>query len=409
MGRYSLIQSKNETDLILKIHLLIAGVLLSAAVATTAVAQTPVSENQSVAAAEVSPAATEPTAASQPDETLPLLPSLAAQQSQVAALEQRVAELTEEQSRQAQRAERWEKLQKHLKISGLLQLGYEWNDWGESTFYLLRARVTLGGEIAKGLDYRLQLEFASPKIIDAYFQYRPWKQLGIKVGQYKLPFTLDNTHYGPLQAEMIEIPLAVQHAIGSAGMGGLKFDDRDLGATLSGSFLQREGYSILSYDLGVFNGEGKNKRDANRSKDVVGRLIVSPVRGLLLSGSVYWGEIGADYTERLHYAAGAAYDCNNILFRAEYIGGQAGEFRSQGLYASAGWWVHPKWMPALRYDYYNEELAGVGQLNQQNYTVGVLWQPVKWLRCQFNYIYEQYNASELADRNVVMLQFTGSF
>lgn len=49
-----------------------------------------------------------------------------------------------------------------------------------------------------------------------------------------------------------------------------------MGAQLFGGFFKRDGYSILNYNFGVFNGEGLNVKDKNKSKDIVARLTVKP-------------------------------------------------------------------------------------------------------------------------------------
>ena len=46
---------------------------------------------------------------------------------------------------------------------------------------------------------------------------------------------------------------------------------------------------------------------------------------------------------------------------------------------------------------------------QTNWTAGILWHPVRPLRCQLNYTYEHYAAPGMADRNVVAVMLTGIF
>ena len=74
---------------------------------------------------------------------------------------------------------------------------------------------------------------------------------------------------------------------------GLSATGRDMGAMLYGGFFNRKGYSVLGYNFGVFNGEGLNVKDKNKSKDLVARLTLRPVRGLQIAGSYYWGEYGS--------------------------------------------------------------------------------------------------------------------
>ena len=46
---------------------------------------------------------------------------------------------------------------------------------------------------------------------------------------------------------------------------------------------------------------------------------------------------------------------------------------------------------------------------QTNYTAGILWQPVKYLRCQLDYTYEDYASHGVSNRNVVAVMFSGIF
>ena len=331
----------------------------------------------------------------------------------------------------AQAAARDARLDRLPRLSGYVQAGYEWSD-GSSSFFIKRVRLDLRGALARTLDYRVQLEFASsPKIVDAYLHYKPFRQLNFKLGEYKIPFTIENTDYVPLKFELIEYPLALQRLmgfaepiggryVGGAMQGGetLKDTGRDMGLTLHGSFFPCGERALLSYDVGVLNGAGINLRDNNRSKDVVARLTLRPVRGLTLSGSWYGGEYGADCLERQRVSAGVCYDHGRGVVRGEWIGGRtgyaateeyaAGTFDSSGWYVLGGVRVTPSLMPVVRYDTLLPDTASADS-RQTNWTAGILWHPVKYLRCQFNYTYEHYAAPGIADRNVVAVMFSGIF
>ena len=331
----------------------------------------------------------------------------------------------------AQAAARDARLDCLPRLSGYVQAGYEWSD-GSSSFFIKRVRLDLRGALARTLDYRVQLEFASsPKIVDAYLQYRSFRQLNFKLGEYKIPFTIENTDYVPLKFELIEYPLALQRLmgfaepiggryVGGAMQGGetLKDTGRDMGLTLHGSFFPCGERALLSYDVGVFNGAGINLRDNNRSKDVVARLTLRPVRGLTLSGSWYGGEYGADCLERQRVSAGVCYDRGRGVVRGEWIGGRTGyaatEEYAAGTFDSSGWYVlggvrlTPTLMPVVRYDTLLPDTASADS-RQTNWTAGILWHPVRPLRCQLNYTYEHYAAPGMTDRNVVAVMLTGIF
>lgn len=360
--------------------------------------------------------------------TAPVPASAAAPAAETPSLESLAAEVAALKAHSAAHTARLDRIP---RISGYVQAGYEWSD-ESSSFFIKRVRLDLRGDIARKLDYRVQLEFASsPKIVDAYLHYKPFRQLNFKLGEYKIPFTIENTDYVPLKFELIEYPLALQRLmgfaepiggryVGGAMQGGetLKDTGRDMGLTLHGSFFPCGERALLSYDVGVFNGAGINLRDNNRSKDVVARLTLRPVRGLTLSGSWYGGEYGADCLERQRVSAGVCYDRGRGVVRGEWIGGRTGyaatEEYAAGTFDSSGWYVlggvrlTPTLMPVVRYDTLLPDTASADS-RQTNWTAGILWCPVKPLRCQLNYTYEHYAAPGMTDRNVVAVMLTGIF
>lgn len=331
-----------------------------------------------------------------------------AQQSDMEPATPSVGELSAEIAALKAKTSAWDKVLAALPcISGYVQAGYEWSDVS-STFFIKRVRLNLAGTIAPKLDYRVQLEFASPKIVDAYLCYRPFNALNFQLGEYKLPFSIENTEYVPLRYEFIEYPLSLRKLMGFSDLCGLSATGRDMGVQAFGGFFRRGGYSILNYNFGVFNGEGLNVRDKNKSKDIVARLTLKPVAGLQVAGSYYWGEYGEDYLKRVRYGVGACYDRGPVVVRGEYIGGTTGGLDSEGWYAVAGWRVTKTLLPTVRYDTFLENSA-LHSSRQTNYTAGVTWQPVKRLRCQLDYTYEDFAARDISGRNVVALMLSGIF
>ncbi len=318
----------------------------------------------------------------------------------------------------------WDKILAHLpRISGYIQLRYLWDDADQSSFTVRRARFDMKGDISKKIDYRMQVEFASKvHLLDAFVQYKPFRQLNVKVGQYKVPFSIENTDYTPLKFEFIDYPMALRKLMGyNEVVGGetLSASGRDMGLSLYGGFGKRDGYCLVNYDFGVFNGSGINTSDNNRSKDVVARLSVKPVEGLMLSGSYYWGEYGKAYLKRQRYAVGACYDRGPIVVRSEWVGGTTGiaatetapanDLNSDGWYAMVGWRASHTWMPVARYESFYTNSDARSDTRQTNYTVGLLWQPLKQLRCQLNYTYEDYALQTIGNKNVVAVMLTGIF
>lgn len=111
-----------------------------------------------------------------------------AQQPDTTTVTSSVEELSAEIAALKAKTSTWDKVLAALpEISGYVQTGYVWSD-RSSTFFIKRVRLNLAGVIAPKLDYRVQIEFASPKIVDAYLCYKPFDELNVQLGEYKLPF-----------------------------------------------------------------------------------------------------------------------------------------------------------------------------------------------------------------------------
>ncbi len=280
---------------------------------------------------------------------------------------------------------------KHMKLSGYLQAGFSWDDAKGSTFYLRRARVSLSGDFAQEkFDYRLQVDMAGgPKICDLYLRYKPFNELNLQLGQYKLPFSLENELYGPTKFEFIEYSYLTTYLVRNDGrFDGIKATGRDMGLQLYGGFIERDGYSIINYNVGVFNGSGINDKDNNLSKDVVARLIIKPIKGLSISGSYMYSETNFElnkYMKAPRWSVGAIYDVRHWIARTEFAQVCFGGNNTNAFYALAGYHFEKPWTVAARYEFINDELHTI---DQQRITLGGVYKPYKFLRLQLNATYE---------------------
>ncbi len=367
-----------------------------------------------------------------------------------AALESKVDSLELRLSKLEKRAKIWDKLKQHFKLSGFIQAQYIWQDAvtgyaeneglsltkGESTFNLRRARLSLTGDIFRGkkagsADYRLQVDFAgSPKIVDLWIRYRPFNELGIQIGQFKNPLTIENSEYSPpSKLEFIDNALIVQRFAhcGSNDMTGVSSAGRELGAQLYGGFIKNEkkGFNYISYNLAVFNGNGINTKDNNRSKDLVGRIMINPIKELTLAGYYQWGEsdlsslskawapqvlegiANPKFTTIQRYGGGVAYTSKTVFARAEYVKAKTGSLNSDGAYVSAGYRFLGKGLVGARFEYFDENNDATGC--QFNYTLGISYSPWKHMLLQLNYTLSQYHKLGYRNGNCVALMVTGIF
>lgn len=328
-------------------------------------------------------------------------------------LQHRVDSLERILNRQASRADKWERvLDKLPRISGYIQLLYNYDQGAEaSSFSIKRARLDLQGPIYRKLvDWRVQLELASPKILDAYVRIMPWQALNFQIGQNKIPFSIDNVDYPPLKLATVDYPIALQKLVGFSDLCGVKATGRDMGVTLFGTLVKSQDRPVVEYRAGVYNGAGINCKDNNKSKDISARVVISPLEGLRLSASGYWGECVIEeqkYVERTRYAAGAAYE-GDLFVRSEYIRGKTGAVKSDGWYVTAGYRVTPKLAPVVRYDAFRE-VIGLKDTYQTDYLAGIDYKPFKNLRVQLNYTLRTYRSEAVRNSSLVQIMITGMF
>lgn len=280
----------------------------------------------------------------------------------------------------------------HLRLSGYIQGGFRWDENvdPETTFYLHRARLSLTGDAANDkIDYRLQVDMAgSPKICDLYFRYKPLNALNLELGQFKIPFSFENENCGPTTVEFIEYSYITTYlARNNARYDGIAATGRDIGFQIYGGFIERDGYSIINYNLGVFNGNGINLKDHNSSKDFIARLVIKPFKGFAVTGSYMYAETnfaGIKHMKSPRWAVGALYDSRHWVARSEYAEADFGGNLTRAFYALGGYHFEKPWSVFARYEFINDELR---VLDEQRIQLGAAYKPIKYLRLQSNLSY----------------------
>ena len=281
----------------------------------------------------------------------------------------------------------------YMSLSGYLQGGFQTpgvgGDEPSSTFYLKRARVSLTGNVPQdNIDYRLQVDMAgSPKICDLYFRYKPSAAFNVQLGQFKIPFAIENDIYGPTTVEFIDYSyITTLLARNADRFDGISAGGRDIGLQLHGGFGEARGYNILSYNLGIFNGAGINKADNNDAKDVVARLIFKPSKELSLSAS--WMYAATNYEAHIQRSNRTAlcviYDASSFIVRSEYALAKFDDRNVDAFYVMGGYKLKRDWMLVARYETLNDgEKHGANRV-----TFGAVFKPYSYLRFQLNYAIE---------------------
>lgn len=325
------------------------------------------------------------------------------------------------------------------KLSGFVQGMYIANldqdgKLTDNTLRMRRVRLSVEGNLFKGLTYKIQGDFSrSPMLVDAFLKYKVCDEFAIQLGQFKTPFSIESP-INPVNLEIFDYGEGIQKLVGYSDVCGVGALGRDLGIMATGNLFPIKGeegidYHVVNYSLGLFNGNGANIVDNNNRKDVVGRLEVHPgLKNLTLSGSYYWGmyrnttvenQIVADGVAvgktafdngiRNRWSAGIQYNDGKLLIRSEYISGKTGckiggldehaepiildyILYSKGYYAVAGYNFLlgkdqiQKLMPVLRYEHFTNDVINAGT---NWYTVGLNYWPIKSLNFKLDYSFVQ--------------------
>ena len=315
-----------------------------------------------------------------------------------------------------------------IKLSGWSQIIYTHDEKEVSTFQIHRARLFIGGDIYNGrkgakAEFRIQAEFAgTPKLVDMWIRYRPTKAFGVQLGQFKFPLLMEFTDN--YEVEVIDFALAIQRLqrVGKGDITGISSSGRDIGLQFYGDIISSQGRGILSYNLAVLNGNGINTRDSNKSKDVVGRLILRPTKRLTMTGYYLRGEANFStpeliekfgnvstpkYTQTRRYGGGAHYAGDKLTLRAEYIKAQTGQLHSEGAYLLAQYAFMKKVSVAGRLDYFDDDVYTLA--NEQNYVIGLNYKPWPMLLLQLNYTRKHYRENKQNNINAMSIMTTVRF
>lgn len=297
-------------------------------------------------------------------------------------------------------------LSKLPKVSGLINFRYRLDE-DKSTFDIRRARLDIKGDIGKMFDYRAHVEFASgPRLLDAHIRVKIEPYFNIQVGQFKVPFSLENP-YSPVGLECIDNAMVIAKLVGYEDVCNINANGRDIGIMLYGGIFQREGHNIMDYSIGVFNGSGINTKDNNKSKDVIARINVNPIKTVTLSVSGYLGE--AYLNDSTHHATrdrlglGVRYNNKKWMFRSEYLYGMTHKTESMGAYAVLAYTFFKKLQPLIRFDYFQQDInkASTGEID---YMAGInYWFIPQKVGLQLNFTYKTFSDSKKNTTNLCIM------
>jgi hypothetical protein len=310
-------------------------------------------------------------------------------------------------------------LRERIDLSGYAQTGYTYDDQVKSnTFDIKRIIFMAQGKITdEWLFYFMYTLASGSSLTEIYTEYKFLPGLSARLGQFKTPYTIENL-MSPTTVELINCySLATNYLAGVdnsdrlyGGMGG-----RDIGLMIHGDLFNK----LLHYQLALMNGQGINIKDQNNNKDVVGNLMVNPLKWLSVGGSFIKGKgyalaasnivsdvaVGENYT-RNRWSAGATVETAPLSLRSEYLSGKDGKVNSDGFYAVASFHVFPKKIDLIAsYDYFNRNKS-LGY-KQTNYIAGAQYWFYPKCRVQLQYTFR--NVKEGENSNLVQAQIQVRF
>ena len=215
----------------------------------------------------------------------------------------------------------------------------------------------------------LIFDIPSTRFLTCEAIWQPLPQIGVHAGLQKMLFLYDTT-FAPYMYGLMGYSQAANYLAGySNAISGISSRSRDVGLVLEGAFFPADGFSKLTYAVGVFNGNGYYFRDNNRGKDVHIRLVYQPIAPLKFTLGAMNGyynhdqeDFGEQERQQHHYhleeglacrrriSGGVWYDDGKWFARSEDIFGITDGVNSNGIMALVGCKFLPKNQLAARVD-----------------------------------------------------------
>jgi len=233
--------------------------------------------------------------------------------------------------------------ERYFDLTAYIQPGYIWREDDDETersvalpvtddhFWVHRARLGFRTLLYPWLLLRLELETTpSASLTDGYVDFRPMRELSVRIGQYKVPF-LRSAAFSESNTAFIDPPLYLPATPDRSFLRYL--DARDIGVMLHGVVGDRDFGPAVSYGAGLFLGRG-----ANQTRDDDGVLMLAArVQGHITGVPVGDGvenDLARNERPRIGVGAGVLTNCDD---REQFNRGFTvdAEFRYAGIYASA--------------------------------------------------------------------------
>ena len=193
-------------------------------------------------------------------------------------------------------------------ISGTIRTKGEYQtEEKEGRFEVRNARVAFDGNVLPNVIYKAEIDFSDEgqiKMLDAYAGIKPLKAFSLRLGQMRVPFSID-AHRSPHQQYFANRSFIAKQ-VGNV---------RDVGLTFGYTFDKIP----LTLEAGTFNGSGlTNQKDYwTKTLNFSAKAQYVLPFGLTLQGSVQ--KISPNGGAVYLYDGGATLHCGNWTFEGEYL------------------------------------------------------------------------------------------
>ena len=250
-----------------------------------------------------------------------------------------------------------------LTSSSLMSASYDGEDFNNN-FNLSTMEAEWVDNGRRGLSAQVSYDLVAKHFMELFVGYRIAPELLVKVGQQKMFF---------LQ-EIITSPRTLEASGYSMGMNylggyirdicGITSRARDWGVTLSGDLFPRVGgKSVVSYNLGVFQGNGYSLKDKDDAKNFTGLLMVRPISSLTLAVGGMLGKYTLEeetlsrLATRNRLSGSIFYDDGKFFFKNEAVYGKTDALESWGVNSLVGVWFRQDMAIALRADHFSRDVS----------------------------------------------------
>ena len=309
-----------------------------------------------------------------------------------------------------------------VSVVGFIQPQFEYHpssdeDMEALTFTFMRARLGVVGSVPYDISYYAMMEFGPfmavepPYMLDAFITYTRMPYANIAFGQFRRPFSMERNTFchklHTVRRSMVVNALAM---------------DRDMGIMAFGEVIEG-----LDYRFAVMNGSGFNTRDDNIGKDIIGRVIYTPIEYLTLGAGFVSGNSkpdveGADDNTKTRYGGDLEVRYEGFLAQGEYIYGKdvgsytegggcegdpvikEGSVKRDGFFVTLLYTTKWNVEPVFRYEQYDNDKDLEEDHLRRAYTFGINYFMNDWTRLQANYIRRVEDFTPALDNDELVIQ-----